>query len=162
GVLPCLLVRGGEVAVPLRGMILDLGRSLGDRAAPAAAEETGELLAEAAAAARADAHENEAQPEDDGEHRVYPLLVAPQTDEENLRVGVPAAAVSAPAAGTRLRRLCLRLCLLFRLDCCSGHQPPRVAEAGATFALRRSKVTASQIDPSNSSHIGRSSRNVVT
>src|SRR5262249_19585967 len=102
------------------------------------------------------------QAEDDCEHGVHPLLVAPQPHEEKLLIRVAAAAMSSPAAGARLGRLRLCLCLLLRLDCCSGHQPPRVAEAGATLSLRRSKMTASQIDPSNSNHMGRSSRKVVT
>src|SRR5262249_46010518 len=145
-VLAGLLVCGGEVEVSLRGIRLDLVRSLGDRAAAAAAEDAGPERAQSAATGtRADAHEDEAQPEDDRKHGVHPLLVAPQPDEEKLLVGVAAAAMSSSAAGARLRRLRrLRLLLLLRLDCCSGHQPPRVAEAGAALALRFSKMTASQ------------------
>ena len=155
------LVRGGEVAVSLRGIRLDLVLGLGDRAAPAAAEDAVVELIQAAAVAGADPEADEAEREDDREHHVQPLLVAPQADEEELLIRVAAAAVPAPSARARLRRLRLRRRLLLRLDRCPCHQPPRVAEAGAIFPLRRSRRTASQIDASNRSHIGSSSRNVV-
>ena len=99
-----LLVGGGEVVV-LRGILLGRGLSLGDAGAAAPAEDAVVELREAAAVAGADADEDEAQPEDHGEHGVDPLLVAPQADEEELLVRVAAALVPTTAPARRLRRL---------------------------------------------------------
>src|SRR4029079_18154645 len=65
GVVPLLLVRGGEVAVSLRGALQDLVLRVRDGGAAAAAEEAGVQLAQAAPAAGADADEDEADREDD-------------------------------------------------------------------------------------------------
>src|SRR4051812_10413137 len=164
GGIALLLVRGGEVAVALGlgGILFDLVLGLGDGAAAAAAQDAVVEALQAAAVTGADPEAREAQSEDDRQDEVQPPLVPPEADEEKLLIRVAAAAVATPPARTRLRRLGLCLRRLLRLDRCSGHQPPRVAEAGAAFAWRRSTSTASQIDPSKRIHIGRSSRKVVT
>src|SRR5205823_12806682 len=160
GLVALRLVGAGEVEVALRRVLLDLVLRLRDLVA-AAAEDAGVELVEPGARAGADAHADERGGEDDRESHVDPLLPPPQPREEELLVRIAAAAVPAPPPRAGLRRLCLRR-LLLRLDRCPGHQPPRVAEAGAAFACRRSTSTASQIEPSKRIHIGRSSRNVVT
>src|SRR5438309_982070 len=140
------LVRGREVAVALDRVLLDFALRLRDGIAPPAAEDAGVELAQAVSVAGAHADSREPDREDEREQRVQPLLAAPQLHEEELLVRVAAAAVLPPAT-PRLRRLRLGLLrLLLRLDRCARHQPPRVAEAGAAFAWRRSKSAASQIE----------------
>src|SRR5207247_3096958 len=121
GAMALLFVGGGEVAIPLGGILLDLVLGLGDGASAATAEDAVVELLQAAAVTGADPEAHEAQPEDDRQEGVQPLLVPPEADEEELLVRVAAAAVPPPPARARLGRLRLRLrCLLLRLDRCPG------------------------------------------
>ncbi len=154
-------VRVGEVLVALRRIRLDLGLRLRDRVAAAAEDAVVELL-EAPAVPGTDAERDEREREDDRERGEHPLLLAAQPREEEVLVRIAAGGVP-PLLPRRLRRrLRLRLLRLLRLYRCPGHQAPRVAELERASRRRRSTSTASQIEPSNSIHIGSSSRNVVT
>src|SRR3954451_9522713 len=77
GGIALLLVRGGEVAVALGGILLDLVLGLGDGAAAAAAEDAVVKRLQATAVTGADPEAREAQPEDHGKEGVQPLLVPP-------------------------------------------------------------------------------------